>query len=106
MSTNEPEAGTAPAVRPALAATPAPQKTGPLGLVVALVVAALCFGGIVWLVKFRQAEQKAKSSSRNRGDIVTPVIPATVLRKDVPIYLDGLGTVQAFNRSEEHTSEL
>jgi hypothetical protein len=27
-----------------------------------------------------------------------PVLPGVVEQKDVPIYLDGLGTVQAFNR--------
>ena len=30
-------------------------------------------------------------------DLPVPVVPGTVARRDVPIYLDGLGTVQAFN---------
>src|SRR4029079_16584580 len=35
-----------------------------------------------------------------RGGAATgpvPVVAGTVMKKDVPIYLDGLGTVQAFN---------
>jgi len=31
------------------------------------------------------------------GSMAVPVIPGVVEQKDVPIYLDGLGTVQAFN---------
>jgi len=84
-------------VKPTPVTTPTPQKKGSLGLIVVLMVAGLCFAGIVWLVKFRQAQHMASASSRNRGDFATPVIQATVVRKDIPIYLDGLGTVQAYN---------
>jgi multidrug efflux system membrane fusion protein len=31
------------------------------------------------------------------GSFPVPIVPGTVEKKDVPIYLDGLGTVQAFN---------
>src|SRR5665213_694200 len=75
----------------------APPPTGKLGWVLTLFVAALCLGGIVWLVKYRQAEQKARTNLRGRGDSTASVVPATVRRKDVPIYVDGLGTVQAYN---------
>jgi membrane fusion protein, multidrug efflux system len=91
MLTNE------PIVKPAPPATAAPQPKSSVGLIIVLVLAALCFGGIVWLVKFRQAQHTATTNFRNHGDLATPVIPATVARKDIPIYLDGLGTVQAYN---------
>jgi membrane fusion protein, multidrug efflux system len=37
------------------------------------------------------------------GSFPVPIVPGTVERKDVPIYLDGLGTVQAFNTVTVHT---
>ncbi len=62
---------------------------------VAIVVAALCVAGVVWLVKYRQAQAAAKAQ-RGRGDQASPVVVGKVERKTVAIYLDGLGTVQAF----------
>lgn len=67
-----------------------------------------------WLYRHDRAAAKAASSSggttgRNssgghRGgphgfmpDLPVPVVPGVVAKRDVPIYLDGLGTVQAFN---------
>ncbi len=38
-----------------------------------------------------------KSAGRNSNTNAVPVVAGTVETKDVPIYLDGLGTVQAFN---------
>jgi multidrug efflux system membrane fusion protein len=40
---------------------------------------------------------KAGMGAAAKGQQVVPVAVTTVTRKDVPIYLDGLGTVQAFN---------
>lgn len=37
------------------------------------------------------------------GGAPVPVVAGTVVQKDVPIYLDGLGTVQAFNTVTVHT---
>src|SRR3977135_4589928 len=34
---------------------------------------------------------------RHRLNGPRPVIPAPVVRKDVPVHVDGIGTVQAFN---------
>jgi multidrug efflux system membrane fusion protein len=93
MLTNAPISNPPPAPPP----TVAPGKKSPLGLVLAVIVAGLCLAGIFWLVRYRQAEHAAKSSARMRGDPAVSVVPATVKRKDVPIYLDGLGTVQAYN---------
>ncbi|MGA2175311.1 MAG: efflux RND transporter periplasmic adaptor subunit [Verrucomicrobiota bacterium] len=60
-------------------------------------MAVLCVAGLVWLVKYRQAEAAAKTSARGRADMAIPVTAGRVTRKDVPIYLDGLGTAQAYN---------
>ncbi len=64
---------------------------------IALVAAVLCVAGVVWLVKYRQAEANAKASARGRADMAIPVVGGKVTRKDVAIYLDGLGTAQAYN---------
>jgi len=37
------------------------------------------------------------------GNFPVPIVPGTVEEKDVPIYLDGLGTVQAFNTVTIHS---
>lgn len=62
------------------------------------VISVLVVGGIVWLTVSRQAASKAKAAAAVRaGQAPVPVVGGKVGRKDVPIYLDGLGTVQAFN---------
>src|SRR6266496_2346204 len=70
--------------------------TRKLGLVVlCLLVAA----GTVWAIWKRPGAAKLEhgSASPGGGPPPVPVLPGIVARKDVPIYLDGLGTVQAFN---------
>src|SRR5262249_16800140 len=63
-----------------------------------LVVAVIGLGG--YWVKQRRAAQAASGGlpgQRGPGGGPVPVIGGMVSRKDVPIYLDGLGNVQAFN---------
>src|SRR5438093_7198314 len=81
------------------AAVPPKPKLG-LGALVGLilVVAVIGLGGF-W-VKHRAAAQAASSgptSQRGPGGGPVPVVAGTVIQKDVPIYLDGLGNVQAYN---------
>jgi multidrug efflux system membrane fusion protein len=57
------------------------------------VLAAL--GGGAWLIYARTAPD-TEAARRSFGQPV-PVVVATAARRDVPVYLDGLGTVQAFN---------
>lgn len=50
----------------------------------------------------RKEPAAGQSAQRRSGggqmtNMPVPVVPGTVQRQDVPIYLDGLGTVQAFN---------
>ena len=63
---------------------------------VAVFLAILCVAGVVCLVKFRQRQAEGKPMGF-QPDQVAPVIVGTVAHKTVPIYLDGLGNVQAFN---------
>ena len=83
---------------PAAAIAPKP-KLG-LGALVGLilVVAVIGLGGF-W-VKHRAAAQasgSAPAGQRGPGGGPVPVVAGTVSQKDVPIYLDGLGNVQAYN---------
>ncbi len=61
-----------------------------IGLLVAVAGAAF------WSSRPAQAPQDQGGRRAGEGRPV-PVVPAPVQRKDVPIYLDGLGTVQAYN---------
>jgi multidrug efflux system membrane fusion protein len=62
-------------------------------------VLLLASGGGAWFA-FARAESKSAPEKPARGAASAPAIPvavATVERRDVPIYLNGLGTVQGFN---------
>lgn len=61
-------------------------------------VALLCIGAglTYWGVKKRQEGAAAATTKFARQPIV-PVLAGAVEEKNVPIYLDGLGTVQAYN---------
>jgi multidrug efflux system membrane fusion protein len=62
-----------------------------LFVVFALVIAA---AGYWWLAIHRPAAQQ-QANARHNADSVIPVSVAPATQQDVPIYLDGLGTVQA-----------
>src|SRR5581483_879536 len=54
---------------------------------------------VVLLVVFAVVRQKraAAAAAKGKGDRSTPVAVATAVPKDVDVYLDGLGSVAAFN---------
>src|SRR3954464_5081730 len=65
------------------------------------VIAVIVIAGIMSIIAMREkhpSAQQGKKGPGGRGSNapVTAII-GTVMQKDVPIYLDGLGTVQAFN---------
>ena len=67
-----------------------------LGACVAVVV------GIVAFRKHQEANAKGTPGRGAGGQAPVPVVACLVTQKDVPIYLDGLGTVQAFNTVTIH----
>jgi multidrug efflux system membrane fusion protein len=80
---------------------PEPKKGGWLIWVILL---ALVLGGI-WFYTHRPASTAAGGpggKSRGAGGPV-PVVEGTVVKKDVPIYLEGIGTIQALNTVTVHT---
>src|SRR5882757_550302 len=74
------------------------QKSGGLGKVAFFAFCVLLLVGIVWWVRKHQADLGSKpGASARMTPPPVPVVAGVVGQKDVPIYLDGLGTVQAFN---------
>ncbi len=65
---------------------------------VIIAVLLLMLGGLGYLA-FRPAAAPASTGRRGGGDATpVPVLVAMSQTRDVPVYLDGLGTVQAFNQ--------
>src|SRR5881397_3700137 len=62
-----------------------------------VVLCLLLAGAGVWAFRKRAASAAGPRAAglAAAGSIPVPVLAGTVTRKDVPIYLDGLGTVQA-----------
>jgi len=65
------------------------------GRMVSIGLVLLIAGGIGYVVW--AAFQKKQSDARTRPDIAVPVLAATPKVQDVPVYLDGVGTVRALN---------
>ncbi len=60
-----------------------------------IVCLLLAVGGGYWWVRLRPDHAAADAASRKAASDTIPVVVAPVEQKDVPIYLDGLGTAQA-----------
>ncbi len=66
----------------------------------ALAVAAAAF----WLLRPASSSHDQEGGGRKAGDgRPVPVVPAVAALKDVPVWLDGLGTVQAYNTVTIHS---
>ena len=68
-----------------------------------VILCLLIVGGVVWLARSRTANADNKGPGAGRMEVPpVPVVAGTVAQKDVPIYLGGDGTVQAFNTVTVH----
>jgi membrane fusion protein, multidrug efflux system len=70
--------------------------------VVIAILIILVAGAAYWGVKRRQATAGAPGGRAGGQQMVVPIVAGTVEEKDVPVYLNGLGTVQAFNTVTSH----
>lgn len=67
-------------------------------LIVGILVVLVGIGW--WVAKVRKASAATAGAAGGRGGppgMVIPVVATDVVKRDVPVFLDGLGTVQAFN---------
>jgi len=82
-----------------------PQQAKPhthKALIVGIACAVLVIGILAGLHYYRAAAAKSAAARAALGGPVIAVIEGNVQQKDVPIYLDGLGTVQAYNTVTVH----
>ena len=77
------------------AAARQPRKGGHIGIWICAGLLALI---VWWAIQHHRAAvaQQAQAATR-QGPPPVPVVPGVARQKDVPIYLDGLGTIQALN---------
>jgi multidrug efflux system membrane fusion protein len=78
------------------ASTP-PSSPGRRPLIVILAVAAVVIGAVVWKVTHPATGKESRSGKHGGASMTIPVTMQTVGTTNFPIYLDGLGTVQAYN---------
>jgi multidrug efflux system membrane fusion protein len=87
----------APDIRilPSTEVSPA-RRRGLLGRIVWFLLCLLLLGGIGGAIWFWPDPNRAETARRNRPEQI-PVLVATAQNADVPVWLDALGTVQAFS---------
>jgi membrane fusion protein, multidrug efflux system len=78
-------------------------SSGGKGWIVVVLLLVLAAGGGVWLYRSRTADAAANAGKANPADRPIPVVLAPVERKDVPVYLDGLGNALPTNTVTIHT---
>jgi len=68
-----------------------------------VIVSCVVVVAVIWGVRHYRASAATAAAAKARSAVIeVPVVEGTVQQKDVPIYLDGLGTVQAFNTVTIH----
>jgi multidrug efflux system membrane fusion protein len=63
---------------------------------VSIILMLLIIGGLAY-IGWTALEQKKRAAGRTGVDLAVPVLAATPRIQDVPVYLDGVGTVRALN---------
>src|SRR5258708_27666206 len=88
---NDPRLSAAPVVEPRA------RRISVTGVVFVILLAAAVAGtALLMRARSRAASATATDSARAIADRVIPVLTAPVVRRDVPVWLEGLGSVSAF----------
>jgi membrane fusion protein, multidrug efflux system len=77
-------------------------RRGGMRRAVFLLLCLAAVGGVVWLVHLRRENTGADAAQALRN-VPIPVLAATAHTQDVLVWLDGLGTVQAYNTVTVHS---
>ena len=78
--------------------SPDGERRSPARFVVyALIVVGIIAGIFLWRSSRQKAQAQATAQANDASKRSVPVVVATAEQKDLPIYLEGLGSVQAFN---------
>jgi multidrug efflux system membrane fusion protein len=64
---------------------------------ITMLLGLLVVGGVVYVIKEYHPEQRKQARAGRVRDLPVPVLAATAKTADVPVYLDGVGTVRALN---------
>jgi membrane fusion protein, multidrug efflux system len=88
---NDPRLSAAPVV-----AAPPRRLSAPRIVFVVLLAAAAAGGAVLMRARSQASSAAASDSARAIADRVIPVLTAPVIRRDVPVWLEGLGSVSAF----------
>src|ERR1041384_3728486 len=75
---------------------PKPKRRFPWKTIAAVCVVAI-LGFIIWRRHQKSGAKQNQTATARAGAFPVSVVLGKVQQKDVPVYLDGLGTVQAFN---------
>ena len=87
-----------PPMNPQLAPPSSPPASSVKKWLGILIVCGLLAGATLWWMRSHGAPAAPKTAGAARGELPpVPVVAGVVVQKDVPLYLNGLGTVQAFN---------
>ncbi len=74
------------------------EHKSPARILVILLIVIGCIAGIfMWRSSRQKAQAAAAAKNNDASRKSVPVVTATTEQKDLPIYLEGLGAVQAFN---------
>ncbi len=88
---------TSPSAKLSGANQPSPPASGQAGGFMWIIILLFVVGGIGFIVWRAKQTKAIAAAAAKRVDPAVPITPGTVMQKEVSIYFDGLGTVQAFN---------
>jgi membrane fusion protein, multidrug efflux system len=98
LSEHEPHTALPKATQPSRVTEPEEPKGSPFRKWIVIFVILAIVGAVVWKIRSNASEQRVTGGRQAAaGDRPVPVMAASVEQKTMPIYLNALGTVTAYN---------